>query len=127
MFRKLVIFIEIAALILILRMNAVQNLLSDVQETVTQWFTTIEKIPDNLALRDLRKQSDDMYNTMRPFQQTYLNEILSSRSNVQHFYQTYCLSDDKNPFIEGQNRTRFCHQLTDSDLLKNQTARVNKP
>ena len=117
MIRKLLVFIEIAALVIVLRMPIVQDFLSSAQQTVTHWLITIEALPDKVALHDLREQSDGLYASMRPFQQDYFDSVTSSRQNVKHFHETYCLKDDKNPFISGDNRHQFCSYLSESPLL----------
>lgn len=117
--RALILLAEIALLIVILRLSFVQDVLTHAQQRVSSWIGYVDALPEQRALSQLRDNIDTLYVTLRPYQQHYLDEMLSSRHHVQHFYTTYCHSDDKNPFLFGASRAFMCTEIEKSDLLEN--------
>jgi hypothetical protein len=111
MWRAFVIFIEIVILVIVLRTSFVQYFLSDIQRTVSGWIESVVDIPEQQSLSTLREKF--FYNNMllQPHQTDYVLDITENREKLESFRQFYCIKNDKNPFIYGQNLRRLCDQI----------------
>ena len=115
--RWLIILVEIGALILLLRMPVIQGWLGDTQDTLSHWLHIIEVWPDQRKLARFNDEIAPWYQTLRPYQQTYLTDVLKNRDNVNLFYQRFCAHPAQNPYINGATLTYFCEQLGEAGLL----------
>ena len=93
MFRSFAIALEVAVLVVILQLPFVQYLLSDVQETVSEWMTEIAQREEREQLADISANLQGQIDAMRPYQQEYVATILSSRLQLIKFYDNYCVND----------------------------------
>ncbi|WP_137165826.1 hypothetical protein [Salinimonas lutimaris] len=117
MARMFAVLVQVAVLILILRMPMMQAMLQDIQATVSDWLLELDKLPEQQALDDLKVTTGPLHVSMRPFQQRYLNELLQSKDNVIQFYAYYCQGADMNPYIYGSSRTYLCDEISKTPLL----------
>lgn len=118
MVRSFVVFAEIVLLIIVLRTEFAQYLLSDMQLSISNWMEEVASIPDKKELAELKKTVMPQFEAMRPFQKDYINDLLTNKAKVRHFHQLYCENGDKNPYINGASLHFFCSQIQRTDLLK---------
>lgn len=116
MFRSFAIALEVAVLVVILQLPFVQYLLSDVQETVSEWMTEIAQREEREQLADISANLKGQIDAMRPYQQEYVATILSSRLQLIQFYDNYCVNDDRNPYVYGATLHLFCQEIKRSPL-----------
>lgn len=117
MFRALIIVLEVAVLIMLLRTSFVQYWLSDIQVTVAGWITTVSEMPEQHELSLLRDRLEPQIGNMSDSQKDYLDSILKNRLSLQQFYRLYCIKGDLNPFIYGSNLQQVCTAARQSSLL----------
>lgn len=120
MLRSFAVILEIVFLVMVLQLPFVQYLLSDIQTSLSDWMTHIAQREERAQLADIKLGIAQQYSAMRPYQQDYLDEVLSSRARTVHFYEAYCKSDDSNPYIYGATLSYFCSEITRSSLLNSQ-------
>lgn len=119
--RWLIILAEIGALILLLRMPVIQSWLGDTQDTLSQWLHIVEEWPEQRKLARFNNEIAPWYQTLRPYQQSYLADVLKNRDSVNRFYQRFCAQPEQNPYINGATLTYFCQQLSHTGLLSKPT------
>jgi len=119
MFRALIIVLEVAVLIMLLRTSFVQYWLSDVQAAVSGWITVVAEMPEQHELSLLKDRLQPQIQNMTESQKTYLDSILASRLSLQQFYRLYCIKGDLNPFIYGPTLQTVCTAARQSSLLNN--------
>lgn len=117
MYRWIVIISEITVLVMLLRSTFAQYLLSDVQLTVSGWIEEVATIPEKTELNRLNQAMTGQVETMRPFQQEYLSDVMRNKASIRHFHKYYCQNDDKNPFVNGASLHFFCTKIEDTELL----------
>lgn len=117
MIRWLIVLTEIVILVMVFKSSFAQYLLSDVHKTVSGWIEHIATIPEQTELASIQEQMAPQVNTMRPFQQNYLNEVMSSKEGLVHFHRLYCVKNDKNPFIRDASLRYFCQTIENSRIL----------
>ncbi|MBU2977600.1 hypothetical protein [Alteromonas sp. C1M14] len=117
MWRSIVVLFEIAALITVLRLPFVQYLFEDVHEEVAQWYESIATWQEKRELSVLERLTASQREKLRPFQQEYIDDILSSRAKIASFHQTFCITDNINPFIHGAELAQFCSAIDSTHLL----------
>lgn len=117
------IFTEIVVLVIVLQSSFVQYLFADAQRTVSDWLVALSEIPDQAELAKLSEQITPNFEAMRPYQKNYLHEVLESKSQVNHFYDLYCVRGDKNPYISGASLRYFCSSIQQTTLLHNPVTR----
>lgn len=117
MFRSFVVIAEIIVLSIVLRSSFVQYLFTDAQNTVSNWLVAIAEIPDKAELAKLNERVSPNFQAMRPYQKAYLDEVMQSRTGVNHFYDLYCMKGDKNPYISGASLRYFCTSIQQTQLL----------
>lgn len=117
MFRSFVVIAEIIVLTIVLRSSFVQYMFAGAQNTVSDWFVAIAEIPDQAELAKLNERVSPNFQAMRPYQKAYLDEVMQSRTGVNHFYEFYCVKGDKNPYISGASLHYFCTSIKQTQLL----------
>ena len=121
MFRSFAIIIEIAVLVVVLQLPFVQYLFSDIQDSQSQWMEEVATREERQQLADIKSHLQVQYSAMRPYQQEYLDSVLSSRSRTLHFYEAYCRQADSNPYIYGATLHSLCSEIRRSPLLPQNT------
>ena len=116
--RGIVISQEVIALVAILQSSFVQYILSDAQETVTEWFVAYSNYEENKALESLRSSTHTAFSGLNDGQQDYLSDITSNRDNLERFHRLYCIEGDKNPYVYGSMLSYFCNEISRSGVLK---------
>jgi len=111
MIRLFIVFLEIVALVAILRSPFMQYWFSDMQNTMSNWMTEISELADQQELGELRDVIAPHMQNMNTYQKDYLHDITSSKYKVEHFRQLYCEAGDKNPFIYGASLRYFCTEI----------------
>ncbi len=117
MFRSLAIVAEILLLIIVLQSSFVQYLFSDVQSDLSNWMTELSQLADKKKLNTLRNRLRPQIEAMRPYQTQYVDDILSQKASVNHFYVNYCEQGDTNPYVYGATLRVFCSEISQTDLL----------
>jgi hypothetical protein len=56
--------------------------------------------------------------SLKPHQTDYVFKVTSSINSVRSFNAMYCLSDDKNPYLYGNNLKKFCSDIEQTGILK---------
>ena len=118
MFRILLVLVEIAALVMLLRTSFAQYMLKDVQRSVTEIFTDISYGFEQTQLEDLRQSLAPQMVLMRDFQKDYILEITSSKANLKHFHIAYCDKKNINPYVNGSNLNIVCHAIVKAKLVE---------
>jgi len=111
MFRLFIIFLEVFALVAILRSPFMQYWFSDIQNSVADWMTELSELAEQQELGELRNVIAPHMQNMNEYQKDYLDDITSSKYKVGHFHQLYCEAGDKNPFIYGASLRYFCSEI----------------
>jgi hypothetical protein len=117
MLRAFVVFIEVAALVILLRTSFVQYWLSDIQTSVSGWMISISEIPER---QELGRMRDDLYpeiTDMSESQIKYLDSILQNKASLKRFYKLYCINGDINPFVYGTALQQVCNTAQQSGLI----------
>ncbi len=117
MFRFLIVLVEIAVLVMLLRTSFVQYLLEDIQQDVTEILTEISLKFEQTQLNDLRLTLQPHISGMRDFQKDYVMQITSSKAELKQFYVTYCEKKDINPYVNGANLSLVCHAIINSHTV----------
>jgi len=118
MFRYLVVLAEIIALVFILRTSFVQYFLADIQQALTQWFTEIAQYPERAELNSINEELRPQLSMMRPFQQEYLSQVLSSKAQLTTFHAHYCAQQEKNPYVTGASLRIVCDTIQNSNFIE---------
>jgi hypothetical protein len=119
MFKALIIVLEVALLIMLLRTSFVQYWLNDVQSNVAGWIEFVAEIPEQHELSTVKDKLQQPRENMSTSQQAYLDSILVDRLSLQKFYRLYCVKGDFNPFIYGANLQAVCSASRHSSLVHN--------
>jgi len=117
MFRFLIVLVEIAILVMLLRTSFVQYMLEDIQKDVTDVFTEISLKFEQTQLQDLRQSLQPHTVYMRDFQKDYIMRITSSKANLKQFHLAYCAKKDINPYVNGANLTIVCHAIVNAKVV----------
>lgn len=117
MFRSIAVIIEIAILVVVLQLPFVQYLFSDVQDSLSTWMEEIATREERQQLAEIKDNLQVQYSAMRPYQQEYLNTVLSSRARTLQFYDAYCENSDSNPYIYGVTLHSMCSEIRRSPVL----------
>tara|TARA_Y100001934_G_scaffold106403_1_gene130798 strand:- start:303 stop:677 length:375 start_codon:yes stop_codon:yes gene_type:complete len=121
MFRSIAVIIEIAILVVVLQLPFVQYLFSDVQDTLSDWMEEIATREERQQLAEIKNSLSVQYSAMRPYQKSYLDDVLSSRARTLQFYDAYCDNSDSNPYIYGVTLHTFCSKIRRSPVLNTNT------
>ncbi|MBT0585325.1 hypothetical protein [Alteromonas oceanisediminis] len=117
MLRGIIVLIEVALLIILLRSPFVQYWLSDAQTTVSGWISHVATMPERQELDSLRERLAPQIANMSENQKAYLETVLSSKSSLIHFHRLYCQRQEINPYIFGATRTAVCQRIESSQVL----------
>ncbi|WP_088329480.1 hypothetical protein [Lacimicrobium sp. SS2-24] len=109
--RNIILLLEIALLLVILRSSFAQYLLADMQHSLSDWITHIAQMGERQKLSELQERIDPMIANMSEYQRDYIFEITSNRSQLESFERHYCLNDDKNPYVYGNTRIYLCSEI----------------
>ena len=74
MFRTLVVFLEVAVLVIILRTSVVQYFLTDAQDSLSNWMLEISQLADFKELSGLRNTIEPHTQNLRGYQKEYIAE-----------------------------------------------------
>ena len=117
MFRLLIVTLEIIALVAFLQSQFMQYLFSDMQSSIADWMTEISQMAEKEELNTLRERVASNLVSLNGYQQEYLLEVTSNKNKINVFYNLYCVSGDKNPYIYGASLQYFCSEIRRVDIL----------
>lgn len=115
--KTIIIIIQILILIIFLRSSFAQHFFGDLADTLGEWYDNIVEVPERskiIALRD-RFMRNNM--SLQPFQVDYILDVTDSVEKIDKFYDLYCIHDDKNPYVFGDNLVKLCNEIKRSELL----------
>ena len=118
MLRFFIIAAEIIVLILVLRSPFVQYLFEDIQNTVSDWLVSISTLAEREELASLQKEINEKLSPLKPYQQSYIQQITADSASVKRFYHTYCENDDINPNFSGTKRAQLCLIIKQSPVMQ---------
>lgn len=117
----LLILIQILLLLAILQSSFAQQFLGEATTTVKQWYTSLIEVPERRKIMQLRDTFMRNNMSLQPHQVDYVLDVTDNADKLDTFYQAYCQSKDKNPFLYGANLKKFCADIQSSELLKDCT------
>ncbi|APD85114.1 hypothetical protein BM527_02860 [Alteromonas sp. Mex14] len=118
MLRFFIIAAEIIVLILVLRSPFVQYLFEDIQNTVSDWLVSIATAAERESLTNLQEDINGKLSPLKPYQQSYIQQITADSASVKRFYNTYCENDDINPNFSGTKRAQLCLIIKQSPVMQ---------
>jgi len=118
MLRFFIIAAEIIVLILVLRSPFVQYLFEDIQNTVSDWLVSIATAAERESLINLQEDISGKLSPLKPYQQSYIQQITADSASVKRFYHTYCENDDINPNFSGTKRAQLCLIIKQSPVMQ---------
>ncbi|GFD74650.1 hypothetical protein ACI7YQ_03015 [Alteromonas marina] len=118
MLRFFIIAAEIIVLILVLRSPFVQYLFEDIQNTVSDWLVSIATAAERESLTNLQEDISGKLSPLKPYQQSYIQQITADSASVKRFYHTYCENDDINPNFSGTKRAQLCLIIKQSPVMQ---------
>lgn len=118
MLRFFIIAAEIIVLILVLRSPFVQYLFEDIQNTVSNWLVSIATAAERESLINLQEDISGKLSPLKPYQQSYIQQITADSASVKRFYHTYCENDDINPNFSGTKRAQLCLIIKQSPVMQ---------
>lgn len=118
MVRFFVITAEIILLVIVLRSSFAQYLFEDIQHSISDWLVEIETLPEQEKLEELRSQIYSQLSPLKPYQQTYVQQITADILSVKRFHVMYCETDDINPNFTGTKRAHLCLIIEQSSIMQ---------
>ncbi len=118
MLRFFIIAAEIIVLVIVLRSPFVQYLFEDIQNSLSEWLVSIATLPEREELRSLQDKINVQLSPLKPYQQTYVQQITADSASVKRFYHTYCEKDDINPNFTGTKRVQLCLIIKQSSVMQ---------
>lgn len=118
MFRFFIIAAEIIVLIMVLRSPFVQYLFEDIQHSVSEWLESVANLPEREELHSLQNRINIELSPLKPYQQSYIEQITADGASVKRFYHTYCENDDINPNFSGTKRANLCLIVKQSPVMQ---------
>ena len=118
MLRFFIIAAEIIVLILVLRSPFIQYLFEDIQNTVSDWLVSIATAAERESLTNLQEDINGKLSPLKPYQQSYIQQITADSASVKRFYHTYCENDDINPNFSGTKRAQLCLIIKQSPVMQ---------
>ena len=118
MLRFFIIAAEIIVLVIVLRSPSVQYLFEDIQNSLSEWLVSIATLPEREELRSLQDKINIQLSPLKPYQQTYVQQITADSASVKRFYHTYCEKDDINPNFTGTKRVQLCLIIKQSSVMQ---------
>ncbi|MFC4700437.1 hypothetical protein ACFO4O_09730 [Glaciecola siphonariae] len=104
-------------IIVALRMTYVQTFVGGAGETFSGWVDILMGAPERARLVKLQNAFLRNNMSLKPHQTDYVYEVTSSIDKVRLFYSRYCLADDKNPYLFGNNLMKFCSDINQTGVL----------
>ncbi|HAD88869.1 MAG TPA: hypothetical protein DCG36_01730, partial [Alteromonas macleodii] len=68
--------------------------------------------------RSLQDKINIQLSPLKPYQQTYVQQITADSASVKRFYHTYCEKDDINPNFTGTKRVQLCLIIKQSSVMQ---------
>ena len=118
MLRFFIIAAEIIVLVIVLRSPFVQYLFEDIQNSLSEWLVSIATLSEREELRSLQDKINVQLSPLKPYQQTYVQQITADSASVKRFYHTYCEKDDINPNFTGTKRVQLCLIIKQSSVMQ---------
>ena len=118
MLRFFIIAAEIIVLVIVLRSPFVQYLFEDIQNSLSEWLVSIATLPEREERRSLQDKINIQLSPLKPYQQTYVQQITADSASVKRFYHTYCEKDDINPNFTGTKRVQLCLIIKQSSVMQ---------
>ena len=118
MLRFFIIAAEIIVLVIVLRSPFVQYLFEDIQNSLSEWLVSIATLQEREELRSLQDKINIQLSPLKPYQQTYVQQITADSASVKRFYHTYCEKDDINPNFTGTKRVQLCLIIKQSSVMQ---------
>lgn len=115
--RWIISIIGVVLIVATLRTTAAQNFFGGIAGTVGGWFTAVLDAPDRARLMALQDKFMRNNMSLKPHQTDYIFEVTASLDSVRTFYALYCVENDKNPYLFGNNLMKFCSDIQQSDIL----------
>lgn len=109
--RTVVLLLEIALLLVILRSSFAQYLLADIQHSLSEWISHMAEMGERRTLSELKQRISPFIANLNEYQQDYILDMASSRSKLEHFERSYCRTQDKNPYVYGNTRIYLCSEI----------------
>ncbi|WP_099033784.1 hypothetical protein [Lacimicrobium alkaliphilum] len=109
--RTVVLLLEIALLLIILRSSFAQYLLVDMQNSLSGWISHVAEMGERKTLSELQERINPTIANLNEYQRDYIMNMTSSRSKLEHFERYYCMTEDKNPFVYGNTRIYLCSEI----------------
>lgn len=115
--KTIIVLIEIAILLVVLRSSFAQYVLQDMQRTVSGWFSYVAQTQERNQLEAVRNVLLQGPNELNEHQRAYLHKITADQEALRHFYGLYCRTDDINPYIYGAARFTLCRKIDQTPEL----------
>ncbi|WP_026376314.1 hypothetical protein [Aestuariibacter salexigens] len=117
MFKTVIIFLEIAALVVVLRTPFAEYLLGDLQDSASEWMMEVSMVVERQELAELRDTVTPHLQNMRDDQKRYFDDVTSNKGRLKNFYKSYCVEGDGNPFIYGASLRMLCSEVRRSNII----------
>lgn len=115
--KTIIIIIQMLILIIFLRSSFAQHFFGDIADTLVEWYDSVVEVPERSKINTLRDRFMRNNLSLQPFQVDYVLGVTDSVEKIDKFYYLYCIHDDKNPYIFGDNLSKLCKEMKDSELL----------
>jgi hypothetical protein len=112
--------IGVVAVVLLLRLAITNNFFGGVANTVSGWVNTALTASERRMLTSLQDSFLRNNMSLQPHQTDYVYKVTSSIDSVKNFHYLYCVNDDKNPYLFGNNLMKFCSDIQNSKILDQQ-------
>lgn len=112
--------IIVVLMVLALLSGNVRSSVSGAAGEVKNFFSAVINSPERSQLNDLQVRFLRNNMALQPHQTDYVYQVTDSFENVRTFYQMYCIDDDKNPYLFGNNLAKFCSDIVESKFMTNE-------
>ena len=113
----IIIIIQILILIIFLQSSFAQHFFGGLADTIGKWYTSVVEVPERSKIVSLRDRFMRNNMSLQPYQVDYILDVTDSVQKIDKFYDLYCIHDDKNPYIFGDNLAKLCEDINESELL----------
>ncbi|MDF2179057.1 hypothetical protein P2G88_12425 [Aliiglaciecola sp. CAU 1673] len=113
--RFVVLILEIAFLVVVLRSPFVQYWFSDMQNSLSDLMLEIALAGERQMLSGLREKVAPHIANLKDYQKAYIDDVMSSRAKLEQFNLRYCQAGDKNPYVYGNTLTYLCSEIKSTD------------
>jgi hypothetical protein len=118
--RWIVAVIGVVLIVLVLQTSAVKSLFGGATQVVGTWVSSLMYAPERAKLMGLQDRFLRNNMSLKPHQTDYVYEVTQSIDRVRDFNRMYCISDDKNPYLYGNNLMKFCSDIEETGILNTQ-------